>query len=77
MSWRLWAEGLTAANQLTSFLAVQAGSWLQFTLGNFNDKVAIQMGINTPASAAGDWYLQTNGETPRSRNIGYNRIFGY
>lgn len=73
VSWRLWAESLTAEDQKNSFLAVQAQNWRQFTRNNFNDDRVIQMGINTPKDAVGSWYLHTNGDSPRSRNIGYNR----
>lgn len=75
VSWRLWAESLTTLDQ-TAFRAVQAASWRQFTLGNFNPGFTVQMGVNTPNYASGDWYLQTNGESPRSRDIGFERIAG-
>nr|XP_033334497.1 lipase member H-B-like [Megalopta genalis] len=53
-----------AANNPNTFIGVQCNSWVDFKAGNCNQTNKIPMGLFTPCSAAGKYYLQTNSASP-------------
>lgn len=65
-SWRFWVESVENKNE-RSFQAVKCSSWKDFRLGKFDQNSVISMGIDCDMNAKGNYYLQTNGETPYSR----------
>lgn len=44
----------------TTFLAVAAGSWMDFKFGKIDSQNIAQMGIDCARNATGNYYLQTN-----------------
>ncbi|XP_063698362.1 phospholipase A1 isoform X2 [Culicoides brevitarsis] len=66
-SWFFWAESVK--NKEPTFHSVKCDSWKQFKEGVYDEKVGVvQMGLNCRMDVPrGDYFLQTNGETPFSR----------
>lgn len=46
-----------------------AKSWEDYKKGRIDESSVINMGIDCPTSARGDYYCQTNGERPFSKGI--------
>ncbi|XP_055839774.1 pancreatic triacylglycerol lipase-like [Episyrphus balteatus] len=66
-SWRFWAESVANLNNSEpTFLGFPAFSYLTFLLdGEDNlEKKTVEMGINCPMSAKGNYYLKTNSRSP-------------
>lgn len=55
--------------QETTFLAVSAKTWRRFKANDVNISNIVYMGIDCTIGAHGDYYLQTNDESPYSRDI--------
>lgn len=52
----------------TAFSAVAAASWSSFTGQNVEASNVVNMGIDCPITASGNYYLQTNSQSPFSRD---------
>ncbi|XP_055838377.1 pancreatic triacylglycerol lipase-like [Episyrphus balteatus] len=71
-SWRFWAESVANSNEdKPKFLGFPSRSYLQFlTAGKANLKnKPVEMGINCPISASGNYYLKTNSQPPFARGM--------
>lgn len=63
-SWFFWAESVARKDEKT-FPAFKCKSWDNFKEGRIEEGAEVAyMGIDCPMNASGDYYLQTNGETP-------------
>ncbi|XP_055917530.1 pancreatic triacylglycerol lipase-like [Eupeodes corollae] len=71
-SWRFWAESVADVNDSSpKFLGFPSGTYLQFLAagkGNLKNK-PVEMGINCPMSARGNYYLKTNSQSPFARGM--------
>ncbi|CRL04727.1 CLUMA_CG017787, isoform A [Clunio marinus] len=68
-SWYFWAESV-ARKQEKSFPSIKCKSWNNFKEGRHEGTTEIAyMGIDCPLNASGDYFLQTNGETPFSKGM--------
>lgn len=68
-SWFFWAESV-ANKEEKSFPALKCKSWDNFKEGKCDEDAPIAyMGIDCPLDVSGDYYLQTNGETPFSKGM--------
>lgn len=56
----------------TAFTAVGAASWSSFMAHNVNSSNVVNMGIDCPMTASGNYYLQTNSQP--SYSLGSNGI---
>lgn len=68
-SWFFWAESVALKDE-KSFPSIKCKSWDNFKEGRIEEGAEIaHMGIDCTAAASGDYYLQTNGETPFSKGM--------
>lgn len=68
-AWRLWAESVQLSEQPV-FLSILAKSFNDFKKGRVENAEIVQMGIDCPPSARrGDYFLQTNANTPFAKGI--------
>jgi pimeloyl-ACP methyl ester carboxylesterase len=66
-SWWFWAESVSNKNE-KSFPAIKCKSWRDFKAARCDQGSPIAyMGIDCPTDVKGDYYLQTNGESPYSK----------
>lgn len=66
-SWFFWAESVSSKHE-KSFPAIKCKSYDDFKNAKCEEGSPIAyMGIDCPADATGDYYLQTNGEPPYSK----------
>jgi Lipase len=66
-SWWLWAESVAKKHEV-SFHAVKCKSWDNFKEGKVEEDAPMgYMGIDCPMNISGDYYLQTNGNSPYSK----------
>lgn len=66
-SWFFWAESVTMKDE-KSFPSVKCKSWDDFKEGRYDKEAPIAyMGIDCSTDVTGDYFLQTNGETPFSK----------
>lgn len=68
-SWWFWAESVATKGD-DSFPAIKCKSWDNFKTGACEQGAQLAyMGIDCPMDASGDYYLQTNGETPYNKGM--------
>ncbi|XP_055917532.1 phospholipase A1 member A-like isoform X2 [Eupeodes corollae] len=71
-SWDLWAESVANVNNTSpKFLGFPSLTYQEFVWagdGNLKNK-PVEMGINCPMSARGDYYLKTNSESPFAKGM--------
>lgn len=66
-SWRIWSESVES-REGKIYPAVKCKNWKEFRLGKFDPIKDIgYMGIDCPMGLSGNYYLQTNTESPYSR----------
>lgn len=67
-SWWFWADSV-ASSEKSAFHSAKAKSWDDFKKGRIDESSIVNMGIDCPPTARGDYYLQTNGLRPFSKGI--------
>ncbi|XP_055376343.1 lipase member I [Condylostylus longicornis] len=71
-SWWFWAESISNKFS-TKFEAVKSKSWNDFKTGKIlpeeDPNLVVYMGEDCPLNITGDYYLQTNGETPFAKGL--------
>jgi hypothetical protein len=68
-SWRFWAESVAFKDD-KSFPSRKCKTWENFKEGRYEQSAPIvNMGIDCQSDATGDYFLQTNGETPFSKGM--------
>ncbi|XP_076292178.1 pancreatic triacylglycerol lipase-like [Lasioglossum baleicum] len=65
-SWRFYAESVCNPN---GFMGIQCTDSSQFDLGECNRVNVVPMGIATPSSARGKFYLHTNSQSPFAKGL--------
>ncbi|XP_076379637.1 lipase member H-A-like [Megalopta genalis] len=58
-----------AARYPNAFMGIKCNSWDDFKAGNCNQTDKIPMGLFTPCSARGNYYLTTNSASPYGRGL--------
>lgn len=67
-SLQFFAE-IIKAKHTEKFLAVPANSWNDFIRGKIDTNNVIEMGLNCPRNATGNYYFKTNANSPFARGI--------
>lgn len=70
-SWQYYAESIKFRN---AFLADKCNSWDSFRQGNCNDSIKVPMGLSTPSTVRGVYYLVTDHSPPFAREIDVAKI---
>ncbi|KAG5669188.1 hypothetical protein PVAND_017082 [Polypedilum vanderplanki] len=67
-SWRFWAETVES-NKGKIFPAVKCASWSDFKARKCDFDEVTYMGIDCPTNVFGDYYLETNADTPYAKGL--------